>query len=154
MEPPGGAAQPARERAGPKQVFRAVITGIVISAIGVAIAIGVSGETRDTPHRFLAHLRAGRDDDAYAMLSDNLRARLPRNAFAAYVETGAPRIRASQGEWIIGFAGDGEYECLHLWIHHGGLEWSTLYVIMRSEQDAWSIDDITEVEVPACDPGD
>lgn len=134
----------------PKKILMIVLGSIVAAAaLGGAITgliLWLTADMREVTHRFLGHVRAGRDDLAYPMLSEGLRARVSPATFDSYVSRRAPRLRESRGEWINGFGGNLSRECGEVWLEHGEAGDSTLYVLLEKEGGVWRVGALTENE--------
>lgn len=150
-EPPAPPPEPPAPPANPKKVALQLTVylggGLVLAALITSLVLWLSADMRDTTHRFLDHARKGREDEAYAMLTSSMQARVPRSAFASYVDRNAPGLRASGGEWINGFSGELTRTCMEVWLDGGH---GTVYVILDKENGVWRVDDVTSVEIDLC----
>jgi hypothetical protein len=134
-----------------------VLAIVALSFGGLALAGGITGvilwltaDMRETTHKFLGDLRAGRDDDAYAMTTASFQSRVPRAAFSSYVDARSRGLRASQSEWINGSSGGIGRACMEVWVDDHGDD-TTLYVLIEKERGEWRVDDLTESAIPECD---
>ena len=144
--------QPAATEKPPVLVVVASVLGpLGLGAVITALVLYFSANMRDRTHELLAHLRADRDADAWAMATPALQQQIPREAFPAWLDARVPGIRQSTGEWINGFSGGGGQECMEVWLHGDDLVDSTVYVILEDVDDVWRVADITYVELPMCD---
>jgi hypothetical protein len=133
----------------PAQVGLSVLGVVGVGGAIVGVILYASTNMRDATHRFLGHLRAHHDAEAYAMTSADFQARVPLAAFTAYVDQNAPHSRG-EDDWINGFSSSGEVACMDIWVG-SGISRDTVYVMLEDGGRDWRIDDVTENEPELCD---
>lgn len=125
--------------------------GGVLTAAIIGVILWLSQDMRDVTHTFLGLVRARRSDVAFTMTSARLQASMPPASFAAWVDGRAPFVRASTSEWINGFGGGGDEQCMDVWLDvPGHAIHENVYLMLHKENGQWRIDDVTNREPSMC----
>jgi hypothetical protein len=121
---------------------------LLFGGLVTALVLWLNADMREQTHLFLGHVRAGRDDEGYALTTAAFQRRVPADVFGAYLDARAPGVRASSGEWVNGSTGGLSETCVEVWLDDAPQ--GTVYVLLLKEDGLWRVNDVTHVEAPAC----
>jgi hypothetical protein len=104
---------PTNSGAAPRRGGRRLLVVIAANIVGgagltgaiVALILVLSADIREVTHRFLGHVRARRDAEAYAMLTARMRSAVPPSSISSDLDHALSNSRQSSSEWINGMTG-------------------------------------------------
>lgn len=133
---------------------RGEVFGALALALGLIVAIfgGILGliawltsGPREVARTFMERARRGDERGVHALVTEDLRTRVPATGILSHFATRAPALRRAE-EWSIdGASGGWSMICVTIGLH--GEREQTLYFVTVEEQGGWRVRDVTQ-ELP------